>query len=58
MSMQELVEQYKQQRVEIKRRIREMEKTNTVSENHQKYRQLKQMNEELKSSIRQMKKYQ
>lgn len=54
MSMTQLIEQYQEQLNNVKRQIKDMEKSGITDK---KYKQLKQMKTELQTNIRQMKSY-
>lgn len=54
MSMAQLIEQYQEQLNNVKRQIKDMEKSGITDK---KYKQLKQMKTELQTNIRQMKSY-
>ena len=54
MSMAQLIEQYQEQLNNVKRQIKDMEKSGITDK---RYKQLKQMKTELQTNIRQMKSY-
>lgn len=54
MSMTQLIEQYQEQLNNVKRQMKDMEKSGIADK---KYKQLKQMKTELQTNIRQMKSY-
>lgn len=54
MGITQLIEQYQEQLNNVKRQIKDMEKSGITDK---KYKQLKQMKTELQTNIRQMKSY-